>query len=151
MTRALSELFPADDFDEPDAGWFLEPKDKLPATELQRQMSFLALLKRLAPSVDALAIPNAGKSTEWERIQRYKEGARRGALDLTLTWEPTRPNDRGVFFAEMKNGTSMPTIDQRERLNRYFKQGHGCGVFRRPETLVEHLRAAGAPFIGRLT
>jgi hypothetical protein len=128
-----------------DCPWFIEPKDKDPASEFQRQSTFLATLHRLAPSVDALAIPNAGKSTDWERLRRYREGARRGALDLIITW------NRGVMFAEFKDGQKMPTKDQRERLNRYHRMGHHCGVFRKPETLIEHLRQLGAPFVRLVT
>jgi hypothetical protein len=128
-----------------DEPWFIEPKDRNPAPELDRQKTFLAMLARLGPACDAVAIPNAGKSTDWERVQRWKEGARAGALDLVGTWAPTRPDDRGVFFPEFKDGKKMPTPAQRDRLNRYFRMGHRCGVYRKPETLIEHLRAAGAP------
>ena len=121
--------------------WFIEPKDKDSKSEIQRQALFLSRLRTLAPAVDALAIPNAGKSTEWERLARFREGARRGALDLVITWKA------GVIFAEFKNGTSMPSKDQEERLNRYYRMGHHCGVYRNPETLIGHLRALGAPFI----
>lgn len=146
----MSSFF--DDLEElTDAPWFLEPRDRDPASEFDRQTAFLSKIHRLAPSIDVLAIPNAGKGTDWERVRRWREGARAGALDLKMTWKPTRPGDRGVFFAEMKDGQKMPTKDQRDRLNRYFRQGHGCGVFRKPETLIDHLRRAGAPFIGRLT
>jgi len=130
--------------DEADEAWFCEARDSDPTPELKRQMLFLSRLKALAPAVDALAIPNAGKSTDWERIQRWREGARRGALDLIITWAT------GVFFAEFKDGKNMPTRDQRERLNRYFRMGHHCGVYRNADTLLDHLRAAGAPFIGRI-
>lgn len=130
---------------EEDLPWFIEPKDKDPASELDRQRTFLSRMKALAPAIDVLAIPNAGKSSDWERIQRWKEGARRGALDLIITW------NRGVMFAEFKDGQKMPTKDQRERLNRYYRMGHHCGVFRNADTLIEHLRSLGAPFIGRLT
>lgn len=136
---------------EADEPWFIEARDKDGASEIQRQALFLSRLKILAPAVDALAIPNAGKSTDWERLQRHREGARRGALDLMITWKPTLPADRGVFLAEFKSGTGMPSKDQRERLNRYFRMGHHCGVYRKPDTLLAHLRAAGAPFIGRVS
>jgi hypothetical protein len=146
MADALAADFPADDFDQPDEPWFLEPKDKDPTPELKRQQAFLASIAKRAPTVDVVAIPNAGKATDWERIQRWKEGARAGALDLVISWEPTRAGDRGVFFAEMKDGEEMPTLTQKRRLNKYFRQGHGCGVYRTAATLIEHLRAAGAPF-----
>jgi hypothetical protein len=147
MTALLD--IPEDRADEP---WFIEEKDRNPASELQRQTSFLALLARLAPAVDALAIPNAGKSTDWERVQRWKEGARRGALDLVITWQPTRAGDRGVFFAEWKNGTETAhTGPARSAQPLLPPTAFNCGVYRKPETLIEHLRVAGAPFIGRLT
>ena len=137
MTACNLLDIPEDTANEP---WFIEPKDKDSKSEIQRQALFLSRLRTLAPAVDALAIPNAGKSTEWERLARYREGARRGALDLVITWK------FGVIFAEFKNGTSMPSKDQEERLNRYFRMGHHCGVYRKPETLIGHLRGLGAPF-----
>jgi hypothetical protein len=132
--------------------WFIEPKDKDPTPEFNRQVRFLGMLKNLAPAVSATAIPNAAKISDWQRIRRWREGAVAGALDLDLTWKPTRPGDRGVFFAEFKDKDGMPTVEQRRRLNALYRQGHGCGVYRRAETLLEHLRAAGAPFLigGRL-
>lgn len=137
--------FPPDDFEEKDQPWFIEPKDKDPDPEIDRQIAFLARLGREAPRVSAVAIPNAGKRSDWERLQRWREGAVAGALDLDLTWKPERPDDRGVFFAEFKDGDGMPTTAQRRRLNRLFKQGHGCGVYRTAATLIAHLRDAGAP------
>lgn len=136
-----------DDLESPREPWYIEPKDKLPASELQRQQAFVNFMAVNAPAVDVTAIPNAGKSTDWQRIQRWKEGARAGALDLIITWRPTRPGDRGIFFAEFKNGKTMPTPSQAERLDRYFRMGHGCGVYRSGAKLVEHLRAQGAPFL----
>jgi hypothetical protein len=145
MASAFIDDFPAED--ETDLPWFIEAKDKDPRDELKRQTLFLSRLHNQAPAVDAIAIPNAGRGSDWERLRRWKEGARAGALDLLLTWAPTRPGDRGVFFAEMKDGQKMPTREQRDRLNLYYRQGHGCGVFRKPDTLLAHLRAAGAPFL----
>jgi hypothetical protein len=130
--------------DNGDLPWFIEPKDKDPANEFQRQTLFLSRIHSLAPSIDVLAVPNAGKSTDWERIQRWREGARRGALDLVITW------NRGVMFAEFKDGQKMPTKEQRERLNRYMRMGHHCGVYRTADTLISHLRDIGAPFLSSI-
>jgi hypothetical protein len=132
---------------EGDEPWFIESKDRDPLAEFDRQRSFLAKLQRAAPAVDAVAIPNAGRASDWERIRRWNEGARKGALDLVITWKPTRPDDRGVFFPEFKDGQKMPSPAQRERLNRLYRMGHGCGVYRTPGRLIAHLRAAGAPFL----
>ncbi len=140
-----------DDFDaledSVDLPWFIEPKDKANWTEFDRQVAFLSQLHREGPGIDAMAVPNAGRASDWERIQRWREGARKGALDLVLTWEPTQQGDRGVFFVEFKDGQKMPTPTQRDRLNRYYRMGHRCGVYRNPATLIAHLRAAGAPFL----
>lgn len=145
MATDILSMLPEDGLnDEP---WFIERRDRDPTPEFDRQKLFLKLLKKYAPAVDAVAIPNSGKLTDWERIRRWNEGARRGALDLIMTWKPTKPGDRGVFFAEFKSGDGMPTVDQRERLNSYFRMGHGCGVYRKPETLLVHLYRAGAPFL----
>ena len=131
-----------DDLEElTDGPWHIDCRDSDPASEFDRQRAFLSQIHRLAPSIDVVAIPNAGKSTDWERLRRHAEGARRGALDLVISW------NRGVMFAEMKNGKDMPSKDQRERLNMYFRQGHHCGVFRRAETLIAYLRSVGAPFL----
>jgi hypothetical protein len=145
MTEALLLDMPEErEGDEP---WFIEAKDRDPTPEFNRQILFLGRLKTLAPAVTAIAIPNAGKGSDWERIRRWREGACAGALDLLITWAPTRPGDRGVFFAEFKNGEKPPTRVQRDRLNEHYRQGHGCGVYRNADTLLNHLRAAGAPFI----
>lgn len=141
VLAAFADILAETGEDEP---WFIEAKDSNPASELQRQMTFLSMMAQLGPACDVLAIPNAGKASDWERIQRWKEGARAGALDLLITWHVNLPG-HGVFLAEMKNGKSMPTPAQRDRLNRYYRQGHGCGVYRKPETLIAHLRDAGAP------
>lgn len=141
VLAAFADILAENGEDEP---WFIEAKDSNPASELQRQMTFLSMMAQLGPACDVLAIPNAGKASDWERIQRWKEGARAGALDLLITWHVNLPG-HGVFLAEMKNGKSMPTPAQRDRLNRYYRQGHGCGVYRKPETLIAHLRDAGAP------
>lgn len=137
--------FPAEQ--EGDEPWFIEPRDADPAPENKRQRVFLADLAKQAPGVDVVAIPNAGRRSDWERIERWREGARSGALDLLISWKPTRPDDRGVFFAEFKDGKKAPSPAQRDRLNRLYRMGHGCGVYRTAATLIDHLRAAGAPFV----
>jgi hypothetical protein len=124
-----------------DLDWYIEPKDADPASETKRQRRFLSRAAMLCPAVDVVAIPNAGKRSDWERLERWREGARAGALDLLITWSG------GVFFAEFKDGKKMPSPAQRDRLNLHTRQGHHCGVYRTAETLIAHLRTAGAPFI----
>lgn len=129
--------------------WFIEAKDRDPAPEDKRQGLFLSRVRIVAPAVNVFAVPNAGKRTRWESFQRTREGMRKGALDLVVTWWPERGGDRGVFFAEFKNGRDMPDENQRDMLNLLTSQGHRCGVYRNADTLLRHLREAGAPFISR--
>jgi hypothetical protein len=125
--------------DTTDEPWHVDPKDKMTVSEIERQTKFVQWMAKHARGVDVLAIPNAGKATSWERLQRYREGARAGALDLIITWPG------GVCFAEFKAGTTMPTPAQRERLNMYYRMGHHTGVFRTGGRLVSYLRSVGCP------
>lgn len=137
-----------DDNPDADQPWFIEPRDRDPASEVARQATFLSRVRIVAPGVHVIAVPNAGRRSNWEALERYREGMRGGALDLVISWAP-HGTSRGVYFAEFKNGTKMPTQAQREELNLLFRQGHHCGVYRQADTLLGHLRAAGAPFISR--
>lgn len=123
--------------------WHIDPRDRDPRHEDARQTAFLRDAHMICPGVDIFAVPNAGRRTAWEQRQRNREGMKSGALDLVATWPG------GVAFLEFKNGTEMPSPNQRDRLNLYVRQGHHAGVFRRPETALEWLRSLGAPFIDR--
>lgn len=142
LTAAFAEL--EDRGGEP---WYCEPRDKDPRSEFARQRAFLAYMGRNAPAVIVYAVPNAGRSSDWERLRRHAEGATRGALDLEIKWQRRHPYEHDCFVAEFKNGTTMPTPAQRDMLNRLHRAGHLCGVYRTAGMLVEHLRAAGCPFL----
>lgn len=132
---------------EQDEPWYIEAKDKDAAPENKRQGAVLSRVAILCPAVAVVAVPNAGKRSDWERLERWREGARAGMVDLIFHWEPMRAGDRGTYFCEMKDGKKMPTPAQRDRLNLLHRQGHRCGVHRTASTVIDHLRAAGAPFI----
>jgi hypothetical protein len=132
---------PADDFEAPDEPWFCEARDDDPRPEFDRQVAFLAALARQAPAVKARAFANSGRRSEWEKVRRWREGMVAGSTDLVLRW------NHGTFWAEFKDGRSMPSKAQREELNSLCRDGFRCGVYRRPETLLAHLREAGAPFL----
>lgn len=128
----------------PDRPWHIDPRDDDPRDEDARQIAFLRDARLLCPAVDIFAVPNAGRRTRWEAAKRKREGMKAGALDLVATW------NRGVAFIEFKDGRKMPDANQRERLNRYFEQGHHCGVFRQERSALEWLRSIGAPFADRV-
>lgn len=123
--------------------WHRDPPDKDPRDEFARQLAFLRDAHRYCPAVDVVAIPNAGTGTDWERLRRWREGARTGALDIKASWGPPA----GVAFLEFKNGTDSPSKAQRERLNRYHRMGHHCGLFRSERSAIAMLYRAGAPFL----
>lgn len=126
-------------YDEPDEPWFIEPRDKSPASEIQRQAAFLKSLRQIAPGCIAFAVPNAAKRTRWAAQRARKEGMVAGALDLVILWPG------GSAYPEFKNGKEVPTPEQRRMLNRLYRAGHHTGVFRNAVTLLEHLREWGAP------
>ena len=135
MTHAFASLL--DEW--PDEPWFVEPRDRSDFSEEKRQMLFLRDLRMCGPSVIAWAVPNAAKRTRWAAAKAKREGMVAGALDLTLVWKG------GQAFVEFKNGRDMPTPSQRDMLNRLYRAGHHCGVFRTGECLLEWLRSLGAP------
>jgi hypothetical protein len=132
----LASLLEERDTREP---WFCEPKDKDPASELQRVQTFLRMLGTLGPRCIVWAVPNAAKRTMWQAGQAKREGMKPGVPDLTICFTG------GVFFAEFKDGKSMPSVAQCEMLDRLYRAEQPCGVFRQPTTLINHLRHLGAP------
>lgn len=132
----------AEQADEP---WWIDPKDDDPRDELARQASFLRDARIICPAVDIFAVPNAAKRSQWAANKAAREGLRAGALDLVATWR-----GRGVAFLEFKDARSMPTANQRDRLNMYTRMGHHCGVFRQEKSALDFLRRCGAPFIDRV-
>lgn len=132
---------PADDFDAPDENWFIEPKDKDPRDEFARQSAFVNFMRKHSSAI-VYAVPNGARLSTWQKLRRWREGAVAGALDLEIKWAPGR-----CFVAEFKDGRGMPDRDQRDMLNRLYRAGVPCGVYRTAEVLVEHLRALGCPFL----
>ena len=142
MTSALDDILSL--ADEPPRIWHIDPKDDDPRDELARQSAFLRDVRIICPAVDIIAVPNAGKRSPWAAQKAKREGLTAGALDLGCAWEGGR-----VAFLEFKDGKKMPTPAQRERLDRYVRQGHLCGVFRQEASALGALRRWGAPFLVR--
>jgi hypothetical protein len=136
--------FPAEEANEP---WHIDPKDKDPRSEDDRQAAVLRLRRQLCPAIDIIAVPNAGRRSAWEARKRLREGMKAGALDLVATWQPSHAGDRGVAFIEMKDGRAMPDGNQVDRLNMLYRWGHHCGVFRQEMSVMRWLQGLGAPFM----
>lgn len=127
--------------------WHIDKPDKDPRDEIARQSAFLRDARIQCPSVDIVAVPNSGRRSDWEMWQRTREGMKAGALDLFMTWEPTRRGDRGCAYLEFKDGTEWPDENQCDRLDMYVRQGHNCGVVRHEASALALLRRWGAPFL----
>lgn len=119
--------------------WHIDPKDTDKAAEETRQSAFLRHCKRHAPGITVWATPNAGKRTQWEIDKAKREGFRTGALDLNIFWRG------GCAIVEFKAGKTMPSEAQMDILDALHRAGHNTGVFRAASSLIEWLRALGAP------
>jgi hypothetical protein len=139
MTAALA-LFDA--LDEPlkaEPRFIVEPTDKGLASEIERQTSFLGLLRIAAPSVVVWAVPNGHNRGIKDRVKAKKEGLKAGAADLTVCW------NHGVAFLEFKSGKGKPDPNQTDLLNYLTECGHHCAVVRTPEFALQLLAEWGAP------
>lgn len=117
----------------------VEPTDKGLASEIERQTSFLALLRIAAPSVMVWAVPNGHNRGVKDRVKAKKEGLKAGVPDLTIVW------NHGVAFMEFKAGRTDPDANQIDLLNYLQDAGHRCAVVRTPEFALALLAEWGAP------
>lgn len=114
---------------------WVEPKDKAPHSEIQRQSGVVTALRKLGLTV--FAVPNSTQSSR-SKLRQFREGAVYGAADLVITWR------NGVAFVEMKDSTSLPRDNQVDFLNRLHKQGHNVAVGRTAAGVVSWLQTVGA-------
>ena len=121
-----------------DAGIFVEPKDRAPDSEDDRQAVLVAALKRL-PGIKVVAVPNGGKRTRWAAAKAKREGMHKGWPDLGIIWA------YGCAWIEMKAGRTSPDYDQIETLNWLHGRGHLVAVCRTKAGALAVLEAWGAP------
>lgn len=117
----------------------VEPKDKDLGSEIERQTTFLGMLRLAAPTVMAWAVPNGHNRGLKDRVKAKKEGLKAGVPDLTVVW------NHGTAFIEFKDGKGNPDANQIDLLNYLQDAGHHCAVVRSPEFAIELLGLWGAP------
>lgn len=117
----------------------IEPKDKAAGSEIERQTTFLGMLRMLAPTVMVWAVPNGHNRGLKDRVKAKKEGLKAGVPDLTLVW------NHGAAFLEFKDGRGNPDANQVDLLNYLQEAGHRCAVVRSPEFALSLLADWGAP------
>jgi hypothetical protein len=123
------------------ARFYIEPTDKDPANETARVQAFRKALRKVAPLLEVVAIPNAGARSQWAVNQAKREGARWGFPDLMVIGPSPK-----IAFLEFKAGKTAPADHQIVWLNRLVGLGYPGGVFRTSGAAIEWLRANGFPF-----
>lgn len=117
--------------------FYIEPKDRGPASEDDRQRAVVAECRRSGLFV--AHIPQSGQRSDYERTKLHRNGAIAGVPDLVIHWTG------GVYWAEMKDGKGMPTRPQIDVLNDFSRRQIPCGVHRSWPTIEQALINAGAP------
>lgn len=117
--------------------FFVEAKDRNPASEDVRQRHVVAACRRLGLFV--AHIPQSGKRSDYERTKLHRNGAIAGIPDLLIAFPG------GVYFAEMKDGKGTPSRAQIDVMNDLVRRNIPCGVHRSWETVEQRLADVGAP------
>ena len=126
-----------------DPAIWVEPKDRGTASEDARQTEFVAFMRKHCRACRVVAIPNGGKRSLWAAAKAKREGMLAGEPDTVVTWADA-PSAR----IEFKGARTMPSAEQIEALNWYFRRGHPVAVCRTMEGALRFLASVGAPVPG---
>lgn len=107
--------------------------------ELAVQVRMRTTLAKIAPKVRFVATPNGARRTMWEARKSKAEGLASGFPDATILWPG------GLAFVEIKQRSGSLSEAQTQWLNWLTQAGHACGVFNNTASLLNWLRANGAP------
>lgn len=121
--------------------FFIEPKDRDPASEDERQRAVVAECRRLGLFV--AHIPQSGRRSDYERTKLHRNGAIAGIPDLYIAWAG------GQYWAEMKDGKGMPTRPQTDVMNDLTRRMVPCGAHRTWASVETALIKAGAPIAAK--
>lgn len=117
----------------------VEPKDRLTASEDERQAAFVATMRRVARGCEVAAFANGGKRSQWAAAKVKREGLATGWVDLCVVWTGA------VAWIEFKDARSMPRANQIERLNWLVARDHPVMVARTAAAAMGWLASLGAP------
>lgn len=116
--------------------FYVEPKDRDPASEHARQAQTVKRLRNLGLRVTAIPNARAWGMKAWNRAKA--EGVEWGAADLVVC----APGGRTAFI-EMKNGREMPEQHQTDWLNSRHRMGFPVAVCRTAGGVVAWLTEQG--------
>lgn len=114
------------------------------ASEIQIQTLFRSRARIMCPGVRIVAVPNAGKRSQWAARQVKREGLATGFPDL-IALAPGK-----VAFLEMKSAKGRVAPNQSDWHDTLAGMGFPVGVFRDADSAIEFLRANGFPFIDQV-
>lgn len=115
-------------------------------SEIAIQTLFRSRARIMCPGVSIIAIPNAGKRTQWAAMQAKREGLAKGFPDILCFWKGP-----GVAAIEFKAAKGRASESQTEWLDRLNELGIPATISRDADHAIEWLRSIGAPFIGRIS
>lgn len=121
-------------------------------SEIAIQTLFRSRARILCPSVHIVAIPNAGKRSQWAAAQVKREGLAKGFPDIMCLWAAGIGYTPIPYqaFIEFKSEKGSVKIDQSEWIERLQSCGFPVAVHRDADHAIEWLRSLGAPFIDRV-
>ena len=136
---ALAELLAMDTPLDAQPRFPVEPRDRQPGSEVERQAAFRKLLRAVGPSVMSWAVPNAGKRGLAAQARAKKEGMTAGVHDEHYAWPG------GFACLEWKDGTGRLSQAQIDWGNAMIDRGFRVACVRTPEFALSLFREWGAP------
>lgn len=122
-----------------DAGIFVEPRDKSPASEYDRQAAFVGFIRLHARLCRVVAIRNGAHiASNKGRGKAKAEGLHTGWPDVGVCWGPTA-------WIEFKDKDGTPDARQIEVINWLARVGSPVAICRTAEAAIAWLRSLGAP------
>lgn len=120
-----------------------DPKLADDGPEVDIQVKLRVRMKKIAPTVRLVAVPNGMRTTAWNAMKARREGMSSGFPDLIAF-------AKGRYltaFLEIKARGGSLSPEQIDWLNFLYNAGFPCGCFRSVDTAVRFLREHGFPFI----
>ena len=123
-----------------DPGIYVEPKDRLTASETQRQAAWVKFMRAHVRQCLVFAVPNGTNiNSRLGRAKVKREGLHTGFPDNGVLWAD------GSAFPEWKSGRGDPSEAQIETLNWMHRRNIPVAIVRTSEGCLAWLRSIGAP------
>ena len=120
-------------------------------SEIAIQTLFRSRARILCPAVHIVAVPNAGKRSQWAAAQVKREGLATGFPDIMCLFSHGGGENAipVAAYIEFKSAKGRLSENQSEWIERLGRMGFPVTVARDADEAIEWLRGIGAPFIDR--